>query len=126
MYNHLFNYFNKDPNKQWYFINNMVIDLKIPEPILAKQLIELTNKFISYGTFNRSTGWFKKNYFIKSKEKLDKGRWSVVVLGCLVIFIAPYFYFFSLYLGTLLVFFGSMITMNEVFDRMNYLKDFKL
>ena len=104
----------------------MVLDLNIPEPILSKQLIELSNRFLSYGSFNRSTGFFRKNYFLKSKKRNEDGRWSVVALGCFILIIAPYFSVLSFYLAVIFIFLGIMIVMNEVFDRMNYLRDFKL
>ena len=92
MYQHLLDYFNKYPEKKLFFINNLVIDLNLSEPILSKQLTNLTTKYPSIGFYNRNTGWFIKSsdYFpLKTKNKyflLNKTHGTLLIL---FIFIKP-------------------------------------
>ena len=125
-YQHLLDYFSKYPQKKQFFINDLVIDLKLSEPILSKQLLQLTSKYPAIGSYNRNSGWFirsneyypfklKKNYLLFKKDFL------IVVL----------IFFFSILINWSIVtfiatLFALGLVMNEVFDNMNYLKDFKL
>ena len=119
----LFDYFNKNPNKQLFFINDMVLDLKLPEPILSKQLLSLTNKYPIIGSYNRNTGWFIRSEIyhpIKKIKHIDKSYLAMVLALIPVLLLNSYilllFYFLT----------GLGLIMNEVFDNMCYLKDYKL
>ena len=52
----LFTYFNKLSKKSNFFINNLVSDLNIPEPILSKKIEKLIMEHPNIGSYNRKTG----------------------------------------------------------------------
>lgn len=124
-YDFLLNYFNDHPEKQLFFINDLVRDLKLSEPILSKRLLNLTEKYPAIGTYNRNTGWFHRSdlyHPLNSKKILSisnewKGILGLIVLSFLINSAILFFFSLLLIIG---------LCMNEVFDNMSYLKDYKL
>lgn len=57
-YQQLHGYFSKNPYKQMFFINDLVSELKLSEPILSKQLLYLTDKYLTIDSYNRTVGCF--------------------------------------------------------------------
>ena len=124
-YDFLLDYFNQHPEKELFFINDLVLDLKLSEPILSKKLLNLIEKYPSIGTYNRNTGWFQRSnlyYPLKTKKKTSiswemKGIFVLIFLSFLInssiLLLISLFLILGLY-------------MNEIFDKMSYLKDYKL
>ena len=123
MYEELLEYFNNHPNKQLFFINDIISELQVPEPIISKQLLSLTNKYPAIGTYNRNTGWFIRSEIyhpLKKIKHIDKSYLAMVLALIPVLLLNSYIilmFYFLIGLGLL---------MNEVFDNMCYLKDYKL
>ena len=122
MYQILLDYFNNHPKKQLFFINDMILDLRLPEPILSKQLLSLTKKYPVIGTYNRNTGWFNRSEIyhpLKKKMDIDKSHLAMIITFIPVLLLNS---FFLLFIYVLIV---LGLIMNEVFDNMCYLKDYK-
>lgn len=126
MYNdHLLEYFRNHPQKKLFFINDLIIDLKLPEPILSKQLLKLTTNYPAIGTYNRNTGWFLRSdlYYPLKKKKLHWFSKEFYILSSLFILSILTNWLLLTFFITLL---AMGLVMNEVFDNMSYLKEYKL
>ena len=100
----------------------MILDLRLPEPILSKQLLSLTKKYPVIGTYNRNTGWFNRSEIyhpLKKKMDIDKSHLAMIITFIPVLLLNS---FFLLFIYVLIV---LGLIMNEVFDNMCYLKDYK-
>ncbi len=125
MYQHLFDYFNDHPHKQLFFINDLIIDLKLSEPILRKQLLSLTTKFPSIGTYNRNTGWLMLSdiyHPLKKNRKAFLSKEYYIPMVLFVFSILTQWFIVSF----IVLLFALGLVMNEVYDNLCYLKDFKL
>ena len=124
-YDFLLDYFNQHPEKRFFFINDLVLDLKVSEPILSKKLLNLTEKYPSIGTYNRTTGWFQKSELYFPLKTKKKNSISLEMRGIFVLIILSFLINSSLLLlVSLFLILG--LYMNEIFDKMSYLKEYKL
>ena len=124
-YQFLLDYFSNHTEKNLFFINDMIIDLQLSEPVLSQQLLCLTRKYSEIGTYNRNTGWFLRSekYFPLLKKKKSKGlRREYILISLFLLSLLINWLILSL----IITLFGLGLIMNKIFDDMSYLKDYKL
>lgn len=126
-------YFSKYPHKQWFYINNIVIDLSLPQSFVSKELEKISRDYPQIGYYNRDTGWFKRKSGFKRKRARSWTYWIYLIVSIISILLFPYYYTPNIYanpLFMLIAFFLIMIVLmflfHEAFDKRAYLKDYKL
>lgn len=131
MNEYLLEYLHNHPKKHLFFINDIISDLnsklnlKLTEPVLRKQLLSLTSKYPSIGSYNHNTGWLILSELYRPLKKPKTKFLSKNYFALLFIL------FFSLltnwlFLTFLVILFALGLIMNEIFDNLSYLKDYKL
>ena len=133
MYELFLAYFNQYPHKQWFFINNIIVDLKLPLVYVSKELEQLSKDYPHLGYYNPDTGWFKRLTGFKRKKTSKILDRFYLIGSFLVIAFFPFYYTPVLYGNSFFMLFGfvlfmivTMILFHEIFDKRSYLKDYKL
>lgn len=133
MYELFLAYFNKFPHKEWFYINNIMLDLRLPQSFVSRELERISQNYPHIGYYNSSTGWFKRKSGFKRQRKRPLTYWVYLILSILVLILLPFYYTPALYANPLFTIIGFflimaflMILLHEVFDKRAYLKDYKL